>query len=117
MAAALALLGLACSKDLPSSPAGSAGEPVLINGKPEITMSGTIRYKEGVVKNRSGWPIYNFRVALVVYRGDPYFAEFTDTSEVLLTSLASGVEKPFAPVEVMGQAFVNAFPVYEILPP
>ena len=111
------LLGLACSKDLPSTPATPAGTPVIINGQPQVGISRNIIYKNGTVLNQSGRTIYNFRIALVVYRDDPFFAEATDTSEVKIASLAHGVTQSFSPFETMGDVFIDAFPVYEIIPP
>lgn len=120
LVALLLLCGLwpaACSKDLPSSPATPAGTPVIMNGQPQVGISRNIVYKNGTVLNQSGRTIYNFRVALVVYRDDPFFTEATDTSEVKIASLAHGVTQSFSAFETMGDVFIDAFPVYEILPP
>lgn len=111
------VINLACSKDLPSSPAAPAGTPVIINGQPQVGISRNIIYKNGTVLNQSGRTIYNFRIAMVVYRDDPFFTEATDTSEVKIASLAHGVTLPFSPFETMGDRFIDAFPVYEIIPP
>ena len=115
--AALACLGLACSKDLPSSPAGPAGTPVIMNGQPQVGISRNVIYKNGTVLNQSGRTIYSFRVALVVWRDAPFNMQATDTSEVKIDSLASGVKQSFSAFETMGDRFIDAFPVYEILPP
>lgn len=112
-----ACLGLACSKDLPSSPAAPAGTPVIMNGQPLVGISRNVSYRNGTVLNQSGRTIYSFRVALVVWRNAPFDAEFTDTSEVKIDSLAHGVTRGFSPFETMGDRFIDAYPVYEILPP
>jgi hypothetical protein len=114
---ALACLGLACSKDLPSSPGSPAGTPVILNGQWQKGISRNILFKDISVYNQSGRTIYNVRVALVVYRDDPFFAEVTDTSEVKIVSLAHGATQKTTPFETMGDDFRGAFPVYEILPP
>jgi hypothetical protein len=109
-------LSLACSKKLPSSPAQSAGTPVIMTGEPRQTMSGTVAYEKGEVYNQSGITIYRFRVAMVVWQGDPINAAVTDTSEVKIATLATGVKQPFAAYELMGSRFIDAYPVYDILP-
>lgn len=110
-------LSLGCSKDLPSTPATPAGTPVIINGQPQLGISRNIIYKNGTVLNQSGRTIYNFRIALVVYRDDPFFTQATDTSEVKIASLDHGVTQGFSSFETMGDRFIDAFPVYEIIPP
>jgi hypothetical protein len=108
-------MGLACSKNLPTSPAPPAGTPVIMNGQPQVGISRNVVYKNGTVLNQSGRMIYRFRVALVVWRDDPFFANATDTSEVKLDSLANGVTQPFSSFETMGDRFIDAFPVYDII--
>ena len=115
-AAALLSLPQACSKDLPSSPATPAGTPVIMNGQPQVGISRNISFRNGTVLNQSGRTIYRFRVALVVWRDAPFNTQATDTSEVKIDSLAHGVTQPFTPFETMGDVFIDAFPVYEIVP-
>ena len=112
---AAAGLGPACSKKLPSSPAQPAGTPVLMNGQPQVGISRNILFKNGTVLNQSGRTIYRFRVALVVYRDDPFFAQATDTSEIKLDSISNGVTLPFTSFQTMGDRFIDAFPVYDII--
>lgn len=113
----LAGLAVACSKDLPSSPAPGAGTPVIVTGNYRIGASRNIVFENGKVKNQSGYTIYGVRVALVVWRDAPFNAEHTDTSAVLFTSMANGVERTFGPLQVSGDAFRGVFAVYDILPP
>lgn len=110
-------LGLGCSKDLPSSPAPGAGTPVVVTGNSRVGTSRNIVFENGKVKNQSGYTIYSVRVAIVVYRDAPIYAEATDTTAVLFTSMANGVEQGFGAIQVSGDQFRQAFAVYSLLPP
>lgn len=109
-------LGLGCSKDLPSSPAPGAGTPVIVTGNARVGTSRNIVFENGKVKNQSGYTIYNVRVAIIVWRNDPFNAESTDTSAVLFTSIPNTVTQSFGNLQVAGDAFRGAFAVYSLLP-
>lgn len=113
---ALLSLTLACSKDLPSSPAPGAGTPVIVTGNARVGASRNIVFEDGEVLNQSGYTIYNVRVVIVVWRDAPFNAESTDTSAVLFTSMANTVRQGFGPLQVAGDAFRGASAVYSLLP-
>jgi hypothetical protein len=114
----LALLVLAaCSKDLPTSPAGSAGDPVLMTGQPiGPGLSNRIVWSDATVINRSGFTIYRFKVAMTVYRDDPEFVTVTETSSVMHDSIMDKDTVSLRAYEMRGDRFINAEAVYDILP-
>jgi hypothetical protein len=119
LAIVLGMLTLAaCSKELPSSPAGSAGDPVLMTGQPiGPGISRRIVWSNGKVLNRSGFTIYQFRVAMTVYRDDPLFVTVTETSSVMHDSIADKDTVNLPAYELSGDRFIGAAPVYDLLPP
>lgn len=106
----------ACSKKLPSSPAPAAGTPVIVNVQDKTGISRNIRIT-GTVKNQSGITIYDVRIALEVYRDDPVFANFIDTSAIKIPVLPHDSTLSFGSHSTFGDVFINVFPVYEIIPP
>jgi len=107
----------ACSKDLPTSPAGSAGDPVLMTGQPiGPGISKRIVWSNGTVNNRSGFTIYRFKVAMTVYRDDPEFVTVTETSSVMHDSIVDKATVTLPAYEVRGDKFINVATVYDLLP-
>jgi len=113
---ALLALVAGCSKDLPSGPGAPPGEPVILNGTPKQGISRNISLV-GTIENRSGRMIYDVRVAMKVYRDDPFFETVTDTSNIVIDSLAHGDTGSFTNIEVFGDRFIDAFAVWSYLPP
>lgn len=71
----------------------------------------------GWVLNRSGYTIYNVRVAMKVYRDDPFFEFVTDTSDVFSASIPHGDSVSFPLFIMSGDKYVDSGPVYSLLPP
>jgi len=110
------LLAAGCAKKNPSSPGGAAGEPVILNGVPFVSISRDVTIS-GTILNKSGYTIYDVKIEMTVYRDDPVFANFTDTSEVKIAVLENGKSAPFTAYTIFGDKFVNAAPVWSYLPP
>ena len=114
-----ALLSLGCAKTNPTSSGGAAGVPVYLrttDNTPVVTISRHVQIK-GTVTNQSGLTIYDVRIAMTVYRDDPIFAKYTDTSEVKIPVLENGKSAPFSTFEMPGDQFIDAAPVWSYLPP
>lgn len=116
LALIVALLASGCAKKNPSSPGGPAGTPVMLNGIPFVSISRDVTIS-GTITNNSGLTIYDVRIELTVYRDDPVFANFTDTSGVKIAVLENGKSAPFSAYTIFGDKFVNAAPVWSYLPP
>lgn len=116
LALIVALLAAGCAKKNPSSPGGASGTPVILNGIPFVSISRDVTIS-GTITNKSGLTIYDVRIELTVYRDDPVFANFTDTSGVKIAVLENGKSAPFSAYTIFGDKFVNAAPVWSYLPP
>ena len=110
------LLLAGCAKKLPSGPGGPTGTPVILNGIPFVSISRDVTIS-GTILNNSGLTIYDVRIELTVYRDDPIFANFTDTSAIKIAVLEHGKSAPFSAYTIFGDRFVNAAPVWSYLPP
>jgi len=116
LAVLAALLPAGCAKKLPSSPGGASGTPVILNGVPFVSISRDVTIS-GTIENKSGLRIYDVRIEMTVYRGDPVSAYFTDTSEVKIAMLENTKIAAFTAFTIFGDRFVNAAPVWTYLPP
>lgn len=107
------LLG-GCAKKLPSGPGKPPGTPVVLSN---ITFVSNLRPVtiSGLVHNQSGYTIYNVQIEMTVYRSYPYYADFTDTSDIQIISLDVGKSAPFS-YSIYGDQFISANPVWSYLP-
>lgn len=112
---AVLLLLAGCAKKLPAGPGGATGTPVILNGIPFVSISRDVTIS-GTITNKSGLAIYDVRIEMTVYRDDPVFANFTDTSDIKITMLENGKSAPFSAYTLFGDRFVNAAPVWSYLP-
>jgi hypothetical protein len=110
------LIAAGCAKKNPSSPGGAAGEPVILNGVPFVSISRDVTIS-GTILNKSGFTIYDVKIEMTVYRDDPVFSNFTDTSGVKIAVLENGKSAPFSAYTIFGDKFINAAPVWSYLPP
>jgi hypothetical protein len=89
---------------------------VILNGVPIVGIARNVSIS-GTIENKSGLTIYDVRIELTVYRGDPVFANFTDTSDVKIAMLENTHIANFSAFTIWGDKFVNAAPVWSYLPP
>jgi hypothetical protein len=111
------LVPAACSKKLPSTPGTPPGAPVVLAHLDIRVNASRVVNLQGWVMNRSGYMIYDVRIAMTVYRDDPDFTFFTDTSDVFIASIPNGDSASFPNFPLYGDRFVDAEPLYSLLPP